>query len=86
MFAEPWRGAAGTTRSQRPHLSLPPAVSHKEERDQLPISQQEKKKKREKKRRKRGFVSSLGYIFIASRYCNICADYQINQQIAEPIK
>lgn len=46
-----------------------------------------KKRKREKKdRRKRGFVSSLGYIFIASRYCNICADYQINQQIAEPIK
>lgn len=42
--------------------------------------------KKKEKRRKRGVLSTLGYIFIASRDCNICSDYQINHQIAKPIK
>lgn len=37
-------------------------------------------------RQKKGFISTLGYFFIASRYCNICFDYQINHRVAEPIR
>lgn len=82
-FSEPCRDAAGIRFSQHMHLPLPPAASHKGERCHLTISQQGKKRE---KRRKREFLSTLGYIFIASRDCNICSDYQINHQIAKPIK